>query len=126
VEDRGDQEIDVAVVVTGDGVAELDRDVSGEAGSESEHSLFPAGAGEFAGVEGGDHCFQSMLASSVPGSVMLSATWTKHRKSSRAGPRAVGEDHPGAGFERVEAVGSGAERCLELRVGHASPSADGG
>jgi hypothetical protein len=40
VEDRGDQEIEVAVIDPGDGVAELDGDVSGEAGGESEHSLF--------------------------------------------------------------------------------------
>jgi hypothetical protein len=116
VEDRGDQEIDVAVVVTGDGVAGLDRDVSGEAGSESEHSLFPAGAGEFAGVEGGDHCFPVDAGQFGAGICDAVRDVDEAPEILTGWPRAVGEDHPGAGFERVEAVGSGAERCLELRV----------
>ena len=42
MEDCLDQQADVAVVDAGDGLAEADRDVVGEAGSESENSPFPA------------------------------------------------------------------------------------
>lgn len=57
VEDRLDQEADVAAVDAGDGVAEPDGDVPGEAGGEAEHSFLAAGAGEFACVERGDRGF---------------------------------------------------------------------
>jgi len=54
VQDRGDQLGDVAVVEAGDGVAEVDWYAAGEAGRQLEDASFPAGAGQFAGVQGGD------------------------------------------------------------------------
>jgi hypothetical protein len=55
--DRGDQEAHVEVVDAGDGVAEADGRLAGEAGGESQHPLLAGRAGQFAGVKGGDGGF---------------------------------------------------------------------
>jgi hypothetical protein len=45
---------DVAVVESGNGVAQIDGGAAGEAGRQLEDTPFPAGAGQFADVQGGD------------------------------------------------------------------------
>jgi hypothetical protein len=54
VEDSGDHQVDVVLVESGDGVTEIHRDSFGEAGRETQDSLFTSGAGQVAGVERGD------------------------------------------------------------------------
>jgi hypothetical protein len=57
VTDRLDQEAGVAVVDTGDGLAELDGRPVGEACGEAEHSAFPGRAGKIAGLQDVDGGF---------------------------------------------------------------------
>lgn len=52
--DRGGDELDVAVVVAGEGVIEVDRHAVGGVGGEAEDALFAATAARVADVEGGD------------------------------------------------------------------------
>jgi hypothetical protein len=54
VPDRGDEPGGVVVVESGDCVAEVDGDASGEAGSELGNASFAAGAGDAAAGPGGD------------------------------------------------------------------------
>jgi len=123
VEDRFDQEADVAVVDPGDGAAELDGDISGEAGSEPEHPLLPSGAGTLASGQGGDRGFPVDAGQFSAGICDAVRDVDEAPEVLTVRPRAVDEEQPGSGFERVESFGSGAERYLELRVGHGSPSA---
>jgi len=80
--DCPDQQAGVAVVDAGDGVAEADGGLVCEAGREAEHSALELGSSPASSAR--IAASQSMLANSVPGSLMLVPTWMKRVKSSRA------------------------------------------
>jgi hypothetical protein len=67
-----DQEANVAAVDAGDRVAEPNGNITSEAGGKAEHVFLPAGAGNSPAFSAVIAAPQSMLASSVPGLVMLS------------------------------------------------------
>jgi hypothetical protein len=84
VEDGSDQPGDVAVVEARDGVAQVNRDAAGMAGRQLEDTPFPAGAGQFAGVQAAIAASQSMAAITVVPSLMLVPVVMKRLvKSSR-------------------------------------------
>ena len=101
------------------GSAEADGDVGGEAGGKAEHPFLPAGCGEKAGIERAERCFP--VDRCRPGAVVDEAP-----EVTAFDPGPVGDDQPGAGFERVEALGAGAEGGMERLAGHASPSRPAG
>jgi hypothetical protein len=103
MEDRLNQDVNVAAVDPGDGVAEAHGNVAGEAGSEPENALLAAGAGKLAGVERGDRGLP--VDGGDPGVLVDEAG-----EVDAAQPGLLGDDKPGGGFERVEAGCGGAER----------------
>jgi hypothetical protein len=53
VADGGDEQLDVAGVEAGGGVAEVDRDACGDARRWGENAVLLGRSGELAGVQGG-------------------------------------------------------------------------
>lgn len=94
-------------VDAGDGLAQADGRPVGEAGSEVEHPAFPGRAWEPAPVQGVDGGFP--VDCRRAGTVVDEAA----EVVAAGEPCAVGDDQPGGGLERVEALGSGPERGRE-------------
>ena len=101
MEDSLDQQSDVAVVDAGDGLAEADGCLVGEAGGQAQHSAFAARAKELGSVQGGDGGFPVVRRRA--GAVVDEAG-----EVVAGEPGAVGDDQPGSGLERVEAISGGA------------------
>lgn len=106
--DRGQEQVGVVLVDAGDGVAEVNRDAVGEAGREQEAPLLASRAGQFSGCQRGGR--------GVPvdcGHVGVAAGAVEDEAAGEvaaAEERAVRDEEPDAGFERVEAGGAGAQR----------------
>ena len=113
--DSGEEEHGVAVVESGDGVAQVDGDAVGEAGGQQKDAPFAAGAGEVAAVEGGD--------GGVPvdgghrGDAVADAGSGLDEAAGEVvavEERAVADQQSDTRFQRIEAGGAGAEGCGEV------------
>jgi hypothetical protein len=104
VPDSGEEERGVAVVESGDGVAQVDGDAVGEAGGQQKDAPFPAGAQGGDGgapVDGGHRgvaVADAGAAGDEPGGEVI---------TPKEG--AVADEQGDTGFERVESCGAGVE-----------------
>lgn len=108
--DGGEEERGVAVVESGDGVAQVDGDAVGEAGGQQKDAPFAAGAWEFASLQGGDGGFP-VDGGHRGGAVADAGAAGDEPGGEVIAPKegAVADEQGDAGFERVESCGAGVE-----------------
>ena len=105
--DRGDEQSDVGVVDAGDSVVEADEGACGEAGRQLKDTPFAAGAGEVPDGEGSDGGVpvDGGHRRAVAGAVVDEPAGEVVAVQEGAVP----DEQFGAGFEREQAGGAGAE-----------------
>src|SRR5258708_15579786 len=98
-----DQQLNVVVVDAGESFLEIDGDPVGEAGGEPEHPPLASGAGQIAGVKGGDRGWP------VDDGYGLAAWESVVERDELAGevgsgPPRLGGEPVGAGLQAVKAL----------------------